>query len=261
MNSPLFVHQRTAALLLRHWHSGDLLTELPASLKPETLTQGYDSQDQLFAAAAGPRAGWKLGVGSPAGMRAANLSRPLIGQLEAKRCHASGVHIELPAVTPVTVECEVAFVLDRDIPPQAGRVPVSEDIRATCVTFEVVRSRFVDRKAVGWPSFVADNVGFEALVVSDSLGAGIDIPLLADLAETTEVYVDGECRARGLSGDAATDPLVSLAHLYAHAAERGQTLKAGDVVTTGAMCQPFDLNGTGHQVSARFFGQTLSFTL
>lgn len=261
MNSPLFVHQRTAALLLQHWHSGDLLTELPASLRPETLTQGYDSQDQLFAAAAGPRAGWKLGVGSPAGMRAANLSRPLIGQLEAKRCHASGAHIALPAVTPVNVECEVAFVLDRDIPPQAGRVPVSEDIRATCVTFEVVRSRFVDRKAVGWPSFVADNVGFEALVVSDSLGAGIDIPLLAELAQTTEVYVDGECRARGLSGDAATDPLVSLAHLYAHAAERGQTLKAGDVVTTGAMCQPFDLNGTGHQVSARFLGQTLSFTL
>lgn len=161
----------------------------------------------------------------------------------------------------MTIECEIAFVLDRDIPPQAGRVPVSEDIRATCVTFEVVRSRFVDRKAVGWPSFVADNVGFEALVVGNSLGAGINVPLLADLAETTEVHVDGQRRAGGLSGDAATDPLVSLAHLYAHAAERGQTLKAGDVVTTGAMCQPFDLHETGHQVSARFLGQTLTFTL
>ncbi|MNH23353.1 hypothetical protein D3C79_832460 [compost metagenome] len=85
--------------------------------------------------------------------------------------------------------------------------------------------------------------------------------LLATLAEATEVYVDGELRARGLSGDAATDPLVSLAHLYAHATERGQTLKAGDVVTTGAMCQPFDLNEAGHQVSARFLGQELSFTL
>jgi hypothetical protein len=66
-------------------------------------------------------------------------------------------------------------------------------------------------------------------------------------------------RARGLSGEAATDPLVSLAHLYAHAAERGETKQV--MVTTGAMCQPFDLNGTGHQVSARFLGQTLSFTL
>ncbi len=261
MNSLLFVPQRTAALLLQHWRSGELLMALPASLKPETLKQGYDSQDQLFVAAAGQRGGWKLGVGSPAALRAANLSRPLIGQLETGRCHADGVHVQLPAVTPVTIECEIAFVLDRDIPPQAGRVPVSEDVRATCVTFEVVRSRFVDRKAVGWPSFVADNVGFEALVVSDSLGAGIDPALLADLAETTEVYVDDALRARGLSGDAATDPLVSLAHLYAHAAERGQTLKAGDVVTTGAMCQPFDLSQAGHKVSARFLGRTLSFTL
>ncbi|MHB2081902.1 2-keto-4-pentenoate hydratase [Pseudomonas sp. UBA6753] len=261
MNNSLFIYQRTAALLLQHWLSGELLAELPASLKPETLKQGYDSQDELFAAAAGQRAGWKLGVGSPAAMRAANLSRPLIGQLEAGRCHAGGVHIRLPAVTPVTIECEVAFVLDRDIPPQVGRVPASEDIRATCVTFEVVRSRFVDRKIVGWPSFVADNVGFEALVIGNSLAAGIDVPLLADLAETTEVYVDGQLRARGLSGDAATDPLASLAHLYAHAAERGQTLKAGDVVTTGAMCQPFDLNETGHQVSARYLGQELVFTL
>ena len=53
MNSSLFVPQRTAALLLQHWRSGDLLTELPASLRPETLKQGYDSQDQFFAAAAG----------------------------------------------------------------------------------------------------------------------------------------------------------------------------------------------------------------
>ena len=52
MNSSLFVPQRTAALLLQHWRSGDLLTELPASLRPETLKQGYDSQDQFFAAAA-----------------------------------------------------------------------------------------------------------------------------------------------------------------------------------------------------------------
>ncbi|AYG45475.1 hydratase [Pseudomonas sp. Leaf58] len=261
MHTSLFTHQRTAAFLLQHWRSGELLTELPASLKPETLKQGYDSQDQLFAAAAGQRAGWKLGVGSPAGMRAAQLSRPLIGQLEAARCHPGGVHIQLPAVTPVTIECEVAFVLDRDIPPQAGRVPVSEDIRATCVSFEVVRSRFIDRKSVGWPSFVADNVGFEALVVGNSLGAGISVPLLADLAATCEVYVDGEFRARGLSGDAATDPLVSLAHLYAHAAERGQALKAGDIVTTGAMCQPFDLNESGHRITARYFGQELSFSL
>lgn len=261
MNTSLFTPQRTAALLLQHWHSGDLLEALPAHLKPETLSQGYEIQDLLFGAAGGRRAGWKLGVGSPAAMRAGKLDRPLIGQLDAGRCLSNGAHVTLPAETAVTIECEIAFVLDRDVPPKIGRTPVSEDVRATCLTFEVVRSRFVDRKRVGWPSFAADNVGFEALIVGEHLCMGIDEALLVSLADTTEVLLDGEPRAHGLHGEAATDPLASLAALYAHAAERGQTLKAGDIVTTGAMCQPFDLVGGGHGVTARYLGRELSFTL
>lgn len=261
MTLSLFFPRATAALVLQHWRSGERLQALPGPLKPETLTQGYDAQDQLFAAAGGRRVGWKLGVGSPAAMRAGNLSRPLVGQLEAARCHGSGAHIQLPAPTPVTLECEVAFVLERDVQPAPGRSPVPEDIRATCMTFEVVRSRFVDRKSVGWPSFVADNVGFEALVIGEQLCAGIDTSLLAGLAATTVVCVDGVPRARGLSGAAATDPLASLAALYAHAAERGEVLRAGDIVSTGALCEPFDLVGTGHRVSVEYLGKVLALTM
>lgn len=155
MSPSRFAAQATAALLLQHWRSGERLPALPAHLKPETLSQGYDAQDQLFAAAGGRRAGWKLGVGSPAALRAGKLARALVGQLDAARCHGSGVHIHLPAPTPVTLECEVAFVLARDVPPEPGRAPTPQDIRGTYLTFEVVRSRFVDRKSVGWPSFVA----------------------------------------------------------------------------------------------------------
>ncbi|MNT79570.1 hypothetical protein D3C72_2189150 [compost metagenome] len=64
-----------------------------------------------------------------------------------------------------------------------------------------------------------------------------------------------------MTGDAATDPIASLAALYAHAAERGQTLKANDIVSTGAMCQPFDLVGSGYEVSVKYLGKQLSFTL
>ncbi|MBF6029823.1 hydratase [Pseudomonas sp. P115] len=256
-----FVPQATAEHLLQAWRSGELLSALPDKLKPETLSQGYAAQDQLFRAAGGQRVGWKLGVGSPAARRAGGLSRPLVGQLEAARCHGNNAQIHLPALTPVTIECEVAFVLDRDVPPESGRLPTTKDIRTTCVTFEVVRSRFVDRKSVGWPSFAADNVGFEALVISEPLCAGIDEALLAELAATAVVYLDGVPKAHGLSGDAATDPLSSLAALYAHAADRGEVLRAGDIVSTGAMCAPFDLVGTGFCVSVQYFGTVLTFTL
>lgn len=250
----------TASVLAQAWRSGDLLAALPTGNKPATLEQGYDAQDQLFQLASGTRAGWKLGVGSPAAMRAANLARPLVGQLERARLHTSGVQLSLPAYTPVTIECEIAFVLDRDLPPLPGRTVEAADIRSTCVTFEVVRSRFVDRKTVGWPSFAADNVGFEALVVGQTVCQGLDAEVMRQLAENVVVYLNGEPRAKGLFGDTATDPLNSLAALYEHAAERGETLLAGDIITTGAMCEPFDLSGTGHRLAARYFDNELTFS-
>ncbi|MFI8980733.1 2-keto-4-pentenoate hydratase [Ectopseudomonas khazarica] len=249
----------TAVRLLECWRNGELLTSLPPELKPGTLAQGYDAQDALFKAAGGRRNGWKLGVGSRAAMRAANLERPLVGQLETARCYPSGTTLLLPASTPVTVECEIAFVMGRDLPPFVGREVQPGDIEATCVTFEVVRSRFVDRKAVGWPSFVADNVGFEALIVGHVLCEGANSQALAELAESAVVLVNGEPMASGLKGEAATDPLASLTALYAHAAERGTFLRQGDIVSTGAMCAPFDLQGTGYHLSVEYAGKVLEF--
>ncbi|EPJ89239.1 MAG: fumarylacetoacetate hydrolase family protein [Pseudomonas sp.] len=261
METIFFDPAATASVLAKAWISGALMSALPLGVKPETLEHGYDAQDAFFKLAGGKRVGWKLGVGSPAAMRSGGLTRPLIGQLQRSRVHASGVHLNLPADSPVTIECEIAFVLDRDLPPLANRQVDAEDIRTTCVTFEVVRSRFVDRKVVGWPSFAADNVGFEALVVGKSIGEGLDLAALRELAETTVVHLNGEPKAKGLFGDAATDPLASLAALYAHAAERGETLRAGDIVSTGAMCAPFDIQGKGHVLSVTYFGKTLTFSI
>lgn len=261
MPTDLFDPAATATALLRAWRSGELLASLPDALKPQTLEQGYQAQAALFGSAGGARGGWKLGVGSPAGMRAANLARPLVGQLEQSRLHHSGVQLQMPAPTSVTIECEIAFVLARDLEPLPGRQIAPQDILSTCVTFEVVRSRFTDRKTVGWPSFVADNVGFEALVVGETVCEGLNDSVLRELAESTVVYLDGEAKAKGLFGETATDPLNSLAALYQHAAEQGITLRSGDIVTTGAMCEPFDIQGAGHELVARYLGKELAFSL
>lgn len=244
--------ENSAKILFDAWNSGELLTELPTSCRPTTLDQGYLVQEELLKRTGDSLAGWKLGVGSPLAMRKGGLSRPLVGQILKNRYFTSGVEITLPALTPITLECEIAFILDRDLPPLSGRAFDPSDIRSTCVTFEVVRSRFKDRKSVGWPSFVADNVGFEALVVSDPICKGVNMNLLRSLNESITVYLDDFPKAKSLSGDEATDPLVSLSALYDHAAEHGITLRAGDIVSTGAMCEPFDISGTGHTVVARF---------
>lgn len=261
MQTTTFDPTATASALLTAWRSGELLDALPAAIKPQTLEQGYAAQDELLKATEGKRIGWKLGVGSPAAMRAGNLLRPLVGQLEQFRCHRSGVHLHMPAPTQVTIECEIAFILDRDLPPLAGRKIEPQDIRSTCVTFEIVRSRFRDRKTVGWPSFVADNVGFEALVIGEAACVGLDKRILRELAQTAVVHLDGVPKAKGLFDETATDPLNSLNALYQHAAEQEETLRAGDIISTGAMCQPFDIVGAGHELSVNYFGKELKFSL
>lgn len=261
MKHSLFNPQAVSDVLLRAWRTGSLLTELAEDIRPSTLDEGYDAQDALLSASGGLRAGWKLGVGSPAQMRAGGLARPLVGQIEKARCHASGTKLQMPSPDPVTVECEIAFVLNRDVPPTPGREPHPEDIRHACVTFEIVRSRFTDRRAVGWPSFSADNVGFEALVVGDALGGGLDLAMLRDVNDTATVLLNEAPKSKALTGDNATDPLRSLAALFGHAAERGITLRTGEIISTGAMCQPFDISGVGHQITATYLGRELTFFL
>lgn len=262
MTSRSFDPSAPARLILDAWRDGQYMASLPPDLKPVSLDEGYQAQDKLFDFSGGIRAGWKLGVGSPAAMRAAGLERPLVGQLELARLHPSGVQLQVPLGVSVTIECEVAFIMGRDVSPQPGQVPDAADIRATAITFEVVRSRFVDRKAVGWPTFTADNVGFEALVVGEAICDGMDESLIRALPKSVVVHLDGAPKAEGLFGDPATDPFNSLTALYQHAAERGYTLKEGEIISTGAMCEPFDILASGsHKVSVTYLGKSLEFSI
>ena len=252
MNRP-FDPVPAAALLVSHWRSGARLAELPAAVRPRDLNNGYDVQDRFVAETGEAVSGWKLGVGSPAAMKSAGLNRPLIGRLFASRCHRSGDTARLPDSAPVTVEFEVAFILGRDIAPDDTLVAPLDVVSSTHAAFELVRSRFIDRRAVGWPSFVADNVGFEASILGDA----IDPSRIGAVIDTVVVSVDGEEKAKALAGDDLTDPIKSLGYLMEHARERGVTLRKGDIVTTGAIGKPFDIAGGNAEIVASFVGSTL----
>jgi 2-keto-4-pentenoate hydratase len=122
-------------------------------------------------------------------------------------------------------------------------------------TFELVLSRFVNRRAVGWPSFAADSVGFGALIVGDAF----DAHSIDEVAGSVVIGVDGREVARGLEGDELTYPRKAFDYLLAHAAERGATLKRGEIATLGAIGKPFDVKEG--RIEATFLGRRLGFTL
>lgn len=253
---PLYDPNPAARMLADAWRAGRRLAELPTPIRPQSLDEGYELQDALMRQMNEPIAGWKLGVGSPAAMRGANLKRPLVGRVLKSHVHESGSEVRLPNAAPVTVEFEIAFVLGRDIAPADAIADPLDAVSAMRTTFELVLSRFADRRAVGWPSFVGDSVGFEALIVGPELARGD----MARIPESVAIEVNGREAARGLAGDELTDPVAAFAYLRDHARERGLTLKRGEIVTLGAIGKPFELP-EGGTIAARYLGTELRAVL
>lgn len=244
-----------ASILADAWRRGVQLKELPQSTHPATLTQGYDVQDRLIELLREPTAGWKLGVGSALQKRQSGVGRSIAGRVLSSRLYSGGDLVELPSTAPVTIEFEIAYVLGRDIVPDGPPFPVLEAVAEVRTSFELVLSRFVDRRAVGWPSFAADNSAFHALV----LGPPIDPGRIPELKDSLSVSAGGQEMARSVSGDDATDPETALGDLIAIARERGMALPRGSVVSTGTASKPFTISAKSTVISARFLGTELEF--
>ena len=243
-----------ARLLAQAWRSGRQLHEIPAEMRPGTIAEGYDLQDAFVAELGEATAGYKLGVGSPAGMRLTGLGRPVVGRVLASRRYDNGATVPLPHRHPATVEFEIAFVLGRDIAPAESLADPMAAVSEVRTTFELVISRFVKRRAVGWPSFAGDIGGFGALVVGDAF----ERSRMAAVAASVAITVDGKEVARALTGDEVTDPVSSFAHLVAHAKSRGIALRRGQIASLGAVGKPFDVTGNV-EVVARYLDTELRF--
>ena len=236
--------------------TGRQIAELPPEARPRTLAEGYDVQDRLVARLGEGVRGWKVGLGSAKAKRDSGIGRAIAGRVLGNRVHGPGDVVTLLNAAPVTVEFEVALVLARDVVPGEAIDDPLAVVAETRVAFELVLSRFADRRAAGWPSFVADNSGFEALVV----GAAVDPRDLIGIAESLVVEADGRVMARAATGDDETVPADALADLIALARDRDMVLPAGAIVSTGTMSVPFAVTGAA-RIVARYRGGDLSFAI
>jgi 2-keto-4-pentenoate hydratase len=242
-----------AAMLARLRRKGEQIADLPPALRPASLAAGYDIQDRLVAALGETIRGWKLGVGSIKAKRETGFGRSVAGRVLGSRMFENGAIVPLLGTAPVVVEFEIAFVLARDIRPGEDPAHAMDAIGETRVTFELVRTSFIDRSAVGFPSFAADNSGFEALII----GGVLDRADIIAATESVVVSVDGTERARMATGDDATDPVAAMIGFAGLAQERGMVLPRGAIISTGTATQPFPLAAPA-TISARYLGQDLS---
>jgi len=194
---------------------------------PADRAGAYAIQDATLAAM-GPVAGWKVGAKSPQ-------AEPHCAPLPASGIHASGVTLTGPAWGWRCIEVEVAFRLGRDLDPQ-GRLLAPAELAhafdAVLPAIEVVESRLLEGHIADPLAQLADLQCHGALV----LGSPSALPSAQVDLRTLEASLrfNGALAAHTHGGNPAQDVWRLLSWLALHCAQRGQPLRAGQIVTTGS---------------------------
>lgn len=237
---------RLADLLARHRRAPQPLQALPADLRPVDLAEAYAAQDaavsRLAAAGDGPVVGWKIGSTSAAMQKYLGIPEPAAGKVLARDCHWGPARLARKDYLNPGVECEIAVRLGADLPPEEAPFTerdVRKAVQAAMASIELVDARWADFRTVDVASLIADGFFHSAVV----LGIEHDLPARGLAALAGAMRVDGKEVGRGLGADILGDPMTVLAWLANHAAHRGETLAAGQMVTLGSLCPPHWLHG------------------
>jgi 2-keto-4-pentenoate hydratase len=183
--------------------------------------------------AAGRRiVGRKIGLTSPAVQRQFGVGSPDFGALFADNAVPDGDEVAAGRLIQPKVEAEVALVLGRDLPdPDCTLVDVLRAVDFALPALEVVDSRVAE-----WDITLVDTVADNASSGLYVLG-GTPVPLdRVDLRGVTmTLQRNGETASAGTGADCLGSPLNAALWLASALADRGDPLRAGDLVLTGAL--------------------------
>lgn len=225
--------ERAARMLLGARNEHRLIDGLPEDCLPATIEEAYAVQDRLLVLMDEDVGGWFLGCTNPAVQRRLGLATPYWARLLARAIHASPATLAARDFLSITLECEFAFRLGRDLPPRSEPYTVAEVAQATATVhpaIEVVTSHLRDWTEQPITALIADNGTDGALV----LGAGSMQWEGLDLAAVAvALRVDGTVVRRGSGANVMGDPLAAFTWLANERARRGGGLRAGQVHNTG----------------------------
>jgi 2-keto-4-pentenoate hydratase len=206
------------------------LTEQDASI---TVEDAYRIQLANVKRAAGMGhviSGKKIGLTSPGIQKQLGVGEPDYGHLfAAMECTDGAIHTA--ALIQPKIEGEIAFILKADL---AGGTVTREDVVKNTdyvvAAFEIVDSRVADWK-IKLADTVADNASSGRYVLGSrrlTLGEA-DLP-----GVRMQLYKNGELVNEGTGAAVLGDPCLSVAWLANRLWDYGVTLKAGEVILSGA---------------------------
>lgn len=205
-------------------HSRTALGRLPEALRPKDTDTALAIQEEVTRRIAQPIAGWKCGLPKP-------------GRVGVAPIFSIYRESPVPVVSrtgQVLAEPEIAFILNRDLPPRQQPYTDAE-IRAAIgearFAIEILGPRFTEFENTEFVEKMADHVMNESLFIGPLMTAPIDDGL-GGFPVSIESRAESLYERDGKHPDGG--PFPPFAFLANFLAERKAGLKAGEVVTTGS---------------------------
>ena len=200
-----------------------------------SVADAYRVQDALAAKAGAVRA-WKVSALIPEQQRGYPTDRPVGGALFAPYCHETPARVALKSFVAPLMECEIAFLLGRDLAARETpytRVEIADAVEAMVPAIEIADCR--------WPSDapdllkLADDMGNGAFIAGNAVRdwRGVDLK-----GREVVLTLDGSDVARGPCAKILGDPLMGVVGLANAQPLPAGGLKRGQIVTTGTCITP-----------------------
>ncbi|MDP2696989.1 2-keto-4-pentenoate hydratase [Thalassospira sp.] len=232
-----------------------LLTSLPDSATPQSFEESYTIQKETLIRTGKKIEGWKLAVATPAAQAKLGIDGPLIGPILAGHVVENGGEMPASRFHFPNIEAEIVLIIGATPPADVSIATIGQYVASARLAIEIADRRFVEKPSPMVTLADLNATGY--LVVGDEITGWRKGDFTGGLVET---WCNDTLLARNDDPGQWPDPLAGLVYLVGFLAKRGEYLKPGDVITTGACATP-TLAASG-VMEARFDGLgTVRFTL
>jgi 2-oxo-3-hexenedioate decarboxylase len=247
--------KQTIEKLAKHCEDAELnaqeITKITDDYPEMTYEDAYNIQWTARAAkeARGTKiVGMKMGLTSQAKMKQMGVPNPCYGYLADYFAYGDGAEIKIDELIHPKVEAEIAFVLKDDL--QGPGCHIGDVLAATDFVMpavEIIDSRYKDFK-FDLKSVIADNSSSSRYVTGGRMRdvKDLDLKTLGVVME-----INGEIVQLGAGAAVLGHPATSIAMLANMMSERGETLKAGSYILSGAITAAVGVK-KGDNVTVKF---------
>lgn len=202
---------------------GGLTLEAAHTICENNMAKRYLAGEKLV--------GYKVGFTNIAVREQMGLPDSTYGYLTDRMVLMNGGEFNIHELIAPKLECEICFRLRKSVHPGASIDEVLAATSAVVAAYEICDARIRDWKCP-YPDFFADN-GFSARIVLGD--TWLPVNQLDLLEETVTLEKDLVPIAQGKGANALGHPANAVAWLANKLAERGQSLRAGQLIMTGTL--------------------------